>query len=290
MENKTKVWLWVRRMDWRVRAIFVTLFVQVVATSVIYYLGIWRDPSTHVGAVFAAWVGGLALFVVSGAVIAVISIARPEHESFDNRARILFKRKTGTHIDYIITRIKEIVEHYAESTVIKITLKSYDTGLYRISVTHDLIVRSYLDDIVSTYNSSIAYTDMTLPPNGGEPNKLVFVRVDENPIGDSEEFTSSIERKINTKIDKNKTCSISTMVEFWTKANDEPNDHTPKRFTQALTLQIENHLPNPPIKIKLVTDGNCNELSIPHGQCKQILSLTDVPAGQEAFTYHILAP
>jgi hypothetical protein len=71
------------------------LAVTLVATATIYILGIGLDPATHFGAVFAGWVSGVALFVVLGVVVAVVSLEPPEKESFDSRARILFRRQTG---------------------------------------------------------------------------------------------------------------------------------------------------------------------------------------------------
>ncbi|HWA91646.1 MAG TPA: hypothetical protein VG889_16525 [Rhizomicrobium sp.] len=46
----------------------------------------WVDPIKFLGAAFAAWVGGIALFTVVGAAAAIVSLARPEQELFDARA------------------------------------------------------------------------------------------------------------------------------------------------------------------------------------------------------------
>jgi hypothetical protein len=84
-----------RRVDWRAWVVLGALAVTLVATATIYILGIGLDPATHFGAVFAGWVSGVALFVVLGVVVAVVSLEPPEKESFDSRARILFRRQTG---------------------------------------------------------------------------------------------------------------------------------------------------------------------------------------------------
>ena len=57
---------WIGVVDWRVRAIVAAMVVLVSGTGVIYKLGIGLDPTSHFGSVFAAWVGGVALFVVAG--------------------------------------------------------------------------------------------------------------------------------------------------------------------------------------------------------------------------------
>ncbi len=286
---------WVRSVDWRVWAIVAAIFVLVIVTGIFYYLRIGLDPSTHFGAVFAAWVGGVALFVVAGAVVAIISLVRPEQESFDARARILFRRQSGKHIDYIVYRIKEILEHYSEETSIKVTLREYDpaSSKYRIAVTHDVVVRSYLDDIQSTYHSSVSYAETTLPPTGRDPNRFMYLRIDGRPVIRSEEFQDAFERPISTTIDRDSSCELSCAVEFWTKANEEENNHKTRRYTQLLRLEFENLIISPePVKIRLNHRDNpapC-DIYIAHGESKQVLELRDVLPGIDAYNYWIVTP
>src|SRR5436190_11638910 len=90
---------WIPGVDWRVGAVLAAYVISIAGTLLIYYYDIWGkaktatifgDPATHVGAVFAGWVAGLVLFTIGG-VAALVSLARPERESFDSRARILFR-------------------------------------------------------------------------------------------------------------------------------------------------------------------------------------------------------
>src|SRR5437588_7652008 len=106
----TKYWTLIRRLDWRVWAVIAASTASIIATGFVYWMRWGLDPSTHFGAVFASWVGGVALFVIAGAVVALVSLARPEMESFDARARILFRRQTGKHIDYLIQRMQTVLE------------------------------------------------------------------------------------------------------------------------------------------------------------------------------------
>src|SRR5262249_11207225 len=176
--------------NWRVWGIVAAAVLCVLATAAVYYLGYGLDPVTHFGAVFAAWVGGLILFLVAGSVVAIVSLAAPENESFDARARILFRRQTGKHIDYIVSKIKEALEHYAEVTENTVLIKAFDapTKRYLVATNNRAIVRSYLDDVETTYVSSLKMGNVTAPPPGGQPNRLIYVRVAGAPIGTSEEF------------------------------------------------------------------------------------------------------
>ena len=218
--------------------------------------------------------GGLALFVITGIVVAIISLARPEQESFDSRARILFRRQTGKHIDYIVSRIKEVLEHYAEETENKITILEFNNAerKYRVSSSGNTIVRSYLDDVECTYDSEIHFASDTTPPNGGARNRLVYARVGGSPVGTSEEFTDRITRPLVCQIDRDGTCAVNTMTEFWVRANDEDNTHTPKRYTQVIRWQFENLLTsNQDIEIRYTLDGtNWLTQRLTHGSCRQV--------------------
>jgi len=281
-------------MDWRGWTIVALVVAAVVATGLIYYSGNGLDPATHFGAVFAAWVGGLALFIITGIVVAIISLARPERESFDARARILFRRQAGKHIDYIVSKIKEVLEHYAERTVIKVTIREFHSGekKFRVASINESLVRSYLDDVETTYISSMEMNDITLPPAGGTPNRLVYVRVAGNPVGLSEDFTVSVKRPISCRIDRDAACEISSMKEFWIQADTEPNTHRPRRYTQLLCLQFENLLPSDQaIDIKLTLDGtNWITERFLHGTSRQVAAIKDAKPGDVVFDYRLMAP
>jgi hypothetical protein len=279
------------RVDWRIKTIFGVVAAAVVVTAAVYYWGYGRDPASFFGAVFAAWIGGLALFVITGILVAIISLARPEAESFDARARILFRRQAGKHIDYIISKIKEVLEHYAESTDIKITIREYSAAerKYLVSSTQDTIVRSYLDDVESTYISEIGISETTAPPPGGSPNRLVYARVGGTPVGATEAFNGTVIRPITCRIDRDGTCLVSTMTEFWLRANDEDNTHIPRRYTQVLRLHFENLIPAD-VEVKLTLDGTnwLTERMLP-GTRRQVIEIKDLKPGATVFNYRITA-
>jgi drug/metabolite transporter superfamily protein YnfA len=289
-EQSLRLWRWVRRVDWRVWGIVAAAAVSIVGTVVVYYL----DPATHFGAVFSAWVGGLALFLVAGSVVAIVSLVRPENESFDARARILFRRQAGKHIDYIVSKIKEVLEHYSERTVNKITIIGFDptNKKFRIASNNSVFVRSYLDDVETTYISHLDLQNVTAPPANGLPNRLAYARVAGTPIGVSEEFVSGISRPISCRIDRDGICEVNSMFEFWIQADDESNTHKPRRYTQTLCLYFENLLHSgQAVEIKLTLDGTnwLTERLLP-GVSRQVLEIKDVKPGTLAYDYRILAP
>jgi hypothetical protein len=282
----------VRKIDWRVWAVIVAGGATIVATVIVYWLGLGLNPATHFGAVFASWVGGVALFLIAGSVVALVSLSRPEAEPFDARARILFRRQSGKHVDYIVDKIKEVLEHYAEGTSLKISVRAYNAAekKFRVSAQSTVRVRSYLDDIETTYVSLLSRNNVCAPPPGGEPNRLVYARVAGNPACAADEFAGSIERPISCRIERNGECEVASLFEYWIAADDEPNTHTTRRYTQALTLEIENVMgAGQALGVKLTIDGtNWVTEHLPPGISKQVLELKDIKPGVSVFDYRLI--
>jgi hypothetical protein len=256
----SKTWDRIKRTDRRVWAVLAAVAVTVIITVVIYLLPIDRDPVKGFGAAFAAWVGGVALFLVAGAVVAIISLAQPERESFDARARILFRRQTGDHIEYIIRRIGGVLEQYAESQIITVTVRKNDSAHshYFVGLRNDTVVRSYIEDVTSTYTSPVEYADMTLPPASGEsPNCLTLLRSISGDqvkvITTGRTFQTEIRETVTTELAANEPAKIEMELEHWVRANDEENSHTAARYTQLFEINFENHT-NEVVRIEVQRD------------------------------------
>ena len=118
---------WLGRMDWRIGAILLATAASVALTLIGFDLGLHHDDAQKfLHEVFAGWVGGVGFFGMVGVIVAVVSVARPQDERFENRARILFRGPDGKHVDYIVERIRSILEHYSEEIVDTITVDEYD--------------------------------------------------------------------------------------------------------------------------------------------------------------------
>jgi len=269
----------------------VLLTVWVWRDSICFPPEIWKDPAKIEGAIYAAWIGGVALFTVVGAVAALVSLTRPEEESFDSRARILFRRQSGPHIDYIISRIREQFEHYSERTTIKIEIRDFNAAeaKYHIAETTTHLLRSYISDIPTTYNSDMKYATLTSPPAGSQPNRLVYLRLNSVPIGGSEDMTGNFSRPVSATINPNQVCAFASKVELWVMRDTEPNDFAPMRYTQSLSMEIENEL-DQPVTIKFQRLGQGEEfINLSPGEGTRIFQFSDLKPRQSAYVYHICA-
>jgi hypothetical protein len=288
-----RLWRRWKSIDWRIKAIVIPVVLASAASGLIWYLGHGRNPTTFFGAVFAAWIGGLALYAVIGSVVAYVSLPRPERESFDARARILFRHQSGKHIDYIITRFKTLLEHYTERTVIKVILIDYDppSKKVRISCETKTTVRAYIDDIVSTFSSEIKLTEIADAPSGKEGNRIVFLRLNNVPQTDCRcDFVGSVHRPYHVAIEPKSVCEIERCSQVWTVVDTEDNTHTPVRYTQELILDFENRLPSgTAVVIRLSRDAgqNWEDIELRSGESKTACSCKDASPGTEIYRYRV---
>jgi hypothetical protein len=295
------------KFDARIWVIVGTVVLMVVVTVAIYLFAYcvvlvgplnsffkpWIDPEKEIGAVFAAWVGGLALFVIAGAFVAIVSLERPEQGSFDARARILFRRQHGRHVDYIVSRIKQALEHYAESTVVTVTIKSYDAAesKYRISRDSKTLVRSYIDDVQTKYVTKFDTAEVTLPPPGRERNRLIHVRVRGDPVGGGEDFDDKISRELSCDIAPGGSCEVHSLIEHWVLARTEPTTHRPIRYTQSLSVTFDNQLDSDVvIEYKTLDATDFFHERVPAGRAKKVIEIKDLTPGDVVFDYRILPP
>lgn len=271
------------------RVIALAVVLSLILTCIGYFLWGALDPASHLGAVFAGWVSGVALFCIVGVATAVVSIAKPEAESFDTRARILFKRQNGPHIDYIISRVKMLFEHYAHSATRVVAIRKYNEGedKYRVSTKTSIQVRSFIDDIESIYASRLSCDKCTSPPNGEEPNRLFYVRIDGEPTIASSDFDETISVPIETTIAAGGSAILTSRMEIWVAAESEQNRYRPVRYTQEFTLEIENYL-NRDVIIKFI-EGPVGEHTIRAGQRKRIVQMSGLRPDEFVYDYRILS-
>ncbi len=214
---------WFERVDWRIAAIFLAMLLAIAATLIVIALGLWRDPATFMGATFASWVGGVALFAIVGLVVAVVSLARPEGESVESRARILFRGQKGRHIDYIVARIRQVFEQYAEDTTQVLTVNEYHPGERKFLVVSEgeTRIRSYIDDTATTYRSHISLDGVTRPPNGRDANRLLYLRVGQQTYGSQDITGGTISLPFDAIIAAHADCLIADGMEFWVDAGSD---------------------------------------------------------------------
>lgn len=299
------------KMDWRGHFIcrvtallaFLTVAVYLLASEVVplpgisAFFGNWAKPETAIGALFASWAGGLALFVIAGAFVAIVSFDRPEQGSFDARARILFRRQPGKHIDYIVLKIREALEHYAESAEALVAIEQFDPNekKFRISRDSRLVVRSYIDDIETNYTTEFKLAEVSVPPAGKESNRLVFLRVNNVPVGKGETFESEINRHVSCKIDPGDSGEVHSLLEMWQEVS-EPYRHSARRYTQRMSITFDNRLDNDifiefgmfdPVFKKMIDRSKFTTILLPAGNRRKVIEIDDIVPGIVAIEYYM---
>lgn len=296
MQSVRRLWIWFRE-DWRVRAIFIATIIAVVITGLGYWNGLGENANDHKGALFASWAASVALFVVVGITSAIASLVSHAGEPFDARARILFGGKRGSHIDYIINRLPEIFEHYAEETSIELEISEYDEQdkKYLVLSKNSTSVRSYLGDISTTYQTAISADEVTPPPAGKASNMLRYISINGSAQKDCSnvEFNNcKLEHQITTKINANEVVTVDHSIQYWICANSEPLVNLPIRFTQKLTLNVRNLTKIPKLKVRLIEgkEGIDTTHFLEVGTVTALLKNKDYIPNKPAYTLYIEAP
>jgi hypothetical protein len=285
-----------KELDWRVTAILVPAYLAVIITFFIYAVHYWRDPSTFWGSVFASWVASVIFFALLGIVGTIISLARPETEAFETRARILFRRESGQHIDYIVSRIREIFEHYSESVKIKIRVTDYDVNekKYRIAIDNTIVVRSYIDDIESKFSSEVKFSGITAPPPGKLDNRLTYLRINgEGQTLKGLTAAGNIDEPFTKTISRGGHCEIDFSFETWVNEDSEPITYETIRYSQVVSAELENNLSgNRVLKIKTSLDrGKTWDADLLRTGARTFICVRkDIPPDIEIYDIRLLPP
>ncbi len=279
-------------MDWRLWVIVGVAALCILATLVVWWAGLGHEPTTFFGAIFAAWIAGLALFVITGILVAVVSLARPERESFDARARILFRKQSGRHIDHIVERIRNALEHYTETTSIKIMVLNQHTPekKLRISCETSSVIKSYIDDTTCTFPSKLRLSEITSPPPHGEPNRVLYLRINGIPFeGCQTIFQNEYEFPYDLTIEPHGSCQVERCSQIWVRSDGEENSHTPNRYTKALTLEFENRLVQTQVRVEISRDSGASweEFILAPGRAHRALHVADAPPDKEIYRYRL---
>ena len=227
----------------------------------------------------------MAFFAVVGTVVAVVSLARPEEESAETRARILFRRKTGRHIDYMVDKIGHIFEQYSEVVENKIEILDFCDNKFLLGFEGHTRLRSYIDDIPSNYTSHMEMAGIGPPPAGKDdkPNRIVRLLVNEQSQHKQAALGDSFKFEFTTVIQPNEACDIRQRFELWVEAENEPSAFVAVRYTQLVGLRLDN-LWNKDVFVQvLVEDRVQDEFRLNAGSPRNCLQVADVEPGKTVY-------
>ena len=244
--SNNKIHISWNKFNWQVRTLLTVSAMVVFVTIAALLIPKITDATQFMGAFYASWVAGLAFFVVIGIVATIITMSKPENEPFNTRARILFHNKTGSHIEYFIRRLTEILEHYAEYTENKIIFREINQTerKLRLEIEDTTSIRSYIQDFITTYVARIELLEVTLPPNNctiHQKNQLSYCRIGGHPQR-TFTFEDKIVVDVPCSIDAGKALCVEHGMSFWQMNETEPYSHTVSRFTQKMEIKFENRL------------------------------------------------
>jgi hypothetical protein len=246
------------------------------------------DPIHLLGAIYAAWVGGVALFALVGLVVAIASLARPEQDHFEARARNLVRGKTGNHIDYILRRLKEIVEPYVEYTERRFIISGYDEAEKKIHVAcvTKTSLKSFLDDIETEFTGFASYADACAPPPGAGQNCLVYVKVGDKTVVDYKEFGESIKEEFNVVIPRHGHTDVEHRLDYWIRDTEEDNRLHSVRYTRRIKLVFENGLSRKVVHVHWQScEADKNVTEIKPGESRTVINLSEISPRENVYDF-----
>jgi len=214
----------------------------ILATVIAYLLGAPTD-TTFGGSIFASWIAGVLFFAVAGAAVTIITIFPLTRASYDTRARILFRGQNGTHINYIIERIRQVLEQYAATAERHISILEYDPAerKYLVAIVSTTELRSYIDDMPSSARTYVSVKGCVPPPANGRRPRLSHIRVNNTVIESSTDFETGITKEFVVEIEPGGRAIVEWKTEYWVSSEDDPCSQNAIRYTKRYNLTVENH-------------------------------------------------
>jgi len=272
--------------DWRGKlVIYSVATVCVVTVFLPFFFTSFTSINSFQGAVFASWVAGLILFILTGLIVVIVTLARPENDIIDSRVHNLLQRQQGPHIDYIAKKIVRLFEPYMSSVERTLHIVKYDDESEMFLVNQDtvLVYKSFLTDVALEYESRVGYQNAPAPPKNEEPCCLVYLRAGEKDIGGAETFNGEIARPFSLKIDAFSECRVEHRMVYWVK-RDEPNRQLAIRFTRKMVVEVQNQLGTKAISVMHPAAPSRNT-TIAAGKSATVVNLSDIQPGENENDY-----
>jgi hypothetical protein len=120
----TRAWL-TFRADTRYSIIMGAFLVSLLVTYFFGKLVIQEDPRGFWYGFYEAWTASLVFFLILGIAGTLVSLYRPEKDTFSQRVRILFGGRQDEAVDFISESIRKI-GYYSDDVKRTYTIKQYD--------------------------------------------------------------------------------------------------------------------------------------------------------------------
>ena len=286
-----RAWSRIKRADWRFWSIALATLVAVLLTFLLpLYNGNLLKVDWFGGAFFASWAAGVALFALVGFIVAVVSISRPERESFDARARNFLRRQSGPHIDYIVEKLVDTLEPYVELTQKKLVVEEWrpDVNKFKMSHITSTRLRGFVDDVPLRFPAKLNYISHCSPPEGARSPCVSYIRVNGNEVQAFREFDREVLCEFEAEADRHQACLVEHMLSYWVEAGEEKNRHQPIRFTRGLEVIVENKDPKHPVCVRIVSGAPQGDLTLKPGDSKTIINLSETKPGDYVYDFRIL--
>jgi hypothetical protein len=247
---RARTWRW--RLDNRIGDMLLATMLAIWLTLLGLLLGAHQAGGV-IENVFDGWTASVIFWAFVGLIVAVVSLARPEDEGYEARARILFRGEQGPHIDHIVAALCGTIGHYAEKITRDITVREYlpdpggGLGWFLLEIESTTTLRAYVEDHETIFTSQAVISNTKAAPPGARTARVVRAECS-HVDGNKTPATITPGRdgytiEYTTRFNRPGTCSFTIHRECWEREEAE-NAYEIGRFTRKVTARIRNLCPN----------------------------------------------
>lgn len=281
----------IRRWDWRIWSILAATVIAIAITFAIPFIwpSLW-DITKFQGGFFASWVAGVALFALVGLVVAIVSVYRPDRESFDARARNFLQRQHGGHINYMVDKLRATVEPYVDHTEKRLVVENWHEASGKLRIRHETKtrLRGFLNDVSIKFPAKLNYISYCEPPSDGDRPCLSYIRVNGEEKRGFEEFDRELLKEFDGEAPGNEHCLIEHVMSYWIEPADEVNRHKTVRYTKSLEVIVENRDTRLTMMVDIKSGAPPEKIPLKPGEQKRIIKLSEMMPDQYVYDFRIL--
>lgn len=263
--------------------------IRIVAVIIFAWIltgvGLYCDLSNHhnkiVSSLFQSWLGDVTFFTLIGVATSIVFAIRPEAESFETRARILFQGRHGTEISHAERKLRNL-GNYSELTKIQLSVAPRD-GWFEIIENADLSIKNLVADIKTSFALPVSDAEQL-----DNPIEKVGRVISCSINGQLQSSLLSGDANIyQAEVGGNSTTQFCIVQTLWVE-DGKHIAYTPQRFTKTLSVEIVNNSDHEIFAVTEIPNVERNEIA-PRSR-RKIVQATDVdPESGTAYQFYLFA-
>ena len=218
----------------------VTLWFAWVLTALGLIGGLFKNDDPLIVALFQNWMGDVIFFTLISAALAVFSTLPPELETFERRAGILFRGKSGDYVEFAEQQLRQLGNYSAQTHItIQVSDDEQHEEWIRLTTTTTLLLKNLIEDLITTVEFRVSDPSQDENP-ASKTFRIITFSIDGLPQVLHASGQANAQRfAYRVALNSESARQVEMTTESWIKDGGDVA-HTPLRFTSALSVSIIN--------------------------------------------------